>query len=281
MLSLRQLIVLGVALAAAVGAALLIGNMSAPAPPAPEAAQEATGQQVLVAVRDVPQGSLLSAADLQWRRLPDDAIGPTFITETAHPDALTEFVGAVNLRPLATGEPLQDGALVKPGDGGMLAAQVALGYRAVAVMISEESAAGGYIQPNDRVDVILTVRRPMPSAGGGSGFEIISDVILENVRVLAVGELTQVAPPREGEGQAQYLAQTAVLELSQEDSRTVARAEALAQDTGGLRLVLRGVQSEPPGLEAPSAQRWRAASLEQGVEQVGGVRVHSFGEEAR
>jgi pilus assembly protein CpaB len=248
MLSLRQLIVLGVALAAAVGAALLIGNMSAPAPPAPEAAQEATGQQVLVAVRDVPQGSLLSAADLQWRRLPDDAIGPTFITETAHPDALTEFVGAVNLRPLATNEPLQDGALVKPGDGGMLAAQVALGYRAVAVMISEESAAGGYIQPNDRVDVILTVRRPAPAAGGGSGFEIISDVILE---------------------------------LSQEDSRTVARAEALAQDTGGLRLVLRGVQSEPPGLEAPSAQRWRAASLEQGVEQMGGVRVHSFGEEAR
>jgi len=280
MLSLRQLIVLGVALAAAVGAALLIGNMSAPAPPAPAAAQEATGQQVLVALRDVPQGSLLSAADLQWRRLPDDAIGPTFITETAHPDALTEFVGAVNLRPLATAEPLQDGALVKPGDGGMLAAQVALGYRAVAVMISEESAAGGYIQPNDRVDVILTVRRPTPAAGGG-GFDIISDVILENVRVLAVGELTQVAPPREGEGQAQNLAQTAVLELSQEDSRTVARAEVLAQDTGGLRLVLRGVQSEPPGLEAPSAQRWSAASLERGGEQIGGVRMHSFGEEAR
>jgi pilus assembly protein CpaB len=273
MLSVRQFIVLAVALAAALAAALLIRNMAAPATPPAAVAEQVTGQQVLIAARDVPQGTLLTAADFEWRRLPDDAVGPTFITETTNPDALTAFVGAVTLRPVALGEPLQTTTLVMPGEGGIIAAQVPPGYRAVAVTISDASAAGGYIQPNDRVDVILTTTSAVPIPGGASRDEVKSDVILEDVRVLAVGSVTRVERPEEGEGPEPNDAGTAVLELSQGDSRAIAMAEAL----GELRLVLRGVQAEPPGLVAPSAQRWRAPALEQSMEAAGGVRVHAFG----
>ncbi len=272
MVSMRQILVLAVALVAAIVAVLLIRNMQTPAAaPAAEVAAP-VGPQVLVAARDVPQGALLAADDIVWRAFPEGAIAESFVTDAVRPDALTDMVGHVTRRAIVAGEPIVTTAVIAPGEGGILAAQLPPGYRAVSVTISDASAAGGYLQPNDRVDVILTTSTAVPVAGGGVRDEVRTDVILEDVRVLAVGSVSRPEEPAE-EGQEPNDGGTAVLELSQPDARVVAMAEEL----GELRLALRGIESEPPQMSVPSAQRWRSRALEQSVEEASSVRVHSFG----
>jgi pilus assembly protein CpaB len=273
MVSMRQILVLAVALAAAIAAVFLInGLQTQQAVPVAEVAAPA-GPQVLVAARDVPQGALLTADDVAWRVFPEEAIGDAFVTDVVRPEALTDMMGYVTRRAILAGEPIVNTAVIAPGEGGVLAAQVPPGYRAVSVIISDASAAGGYLQPNDRVDVILTTSTAVPIAGGGTRDEVRSDVIMEDVRVLAVGSVSRSEAPDEETGQSPIDAGTAVLELAQQDARTIAMAEEL----GELRLVLRGVENEPPQMDVPSAQRWRSRALEQSVEEAAGVRVHAFG----
>jgi pilus assembly protein CpaB len=273
MVSMRQILVLAVALAAAIAAVFLINGMQTPQA-IPEAAVEAPiGTQVLVAARDVPQGAPLTADDIVWRALPEEAVADAFVTNVTRPEALTDMLGHVTRRAIVAGEPIVSTAVIAPGEGGILAAQVPPGYRAVSVTISDASAAGGYLQPNDRVDVLLTTSTDIPIAGGGTRQEVRSDVILENVRVLAVGSITRPEDPDPEEGQGPTNAGTAVLELSQQDTRTI----ALAEELGELRLALRGVENEPPQLDVPSAQRWRSRALEQQVEEAAGVRIHAYG----
>lgn len=272
-MSARQLVVLAIAAIAALGAVFLIRGMaSTPAEPVAATTSE-QGERVLVVTRDLTQGMSLAASDIEWRAFPAASVGERFVSEASSPDALTDLVGAVTRRAFVAGEPVTQGAVIKRGEQGVLAAQLQLGYRAVSVEIDETSAAGGYIQPNDRVDVILTTTRELDGdANGGVTEEVLSDVILENVRVLAVGPETR--PADDEEGAERIDAATAVLELSQADTRTL----ALADELGALRLVLRGVEAEPPQLEVPSAQLWRARSLEQRAEEAPSVRVHGYGQ---
>lgn len=265
----RQLIVLAVALVAAVGAVLLV-RFNAPAPPpAQEPASAPRGEQVLVAARAVEQGAALSSRDLAWRLFPADSIGERFITESRSPQGLRDAQGAVALRPFSPGEPIVASAIAQRGAGGLLAAQLPQGYRAVAIRIDDEHAVAGYINPNDRVDVILTVTLEGDRGRGGSGERMRSDVLLEDVRVLAVGDATS---PSDREAPQRQDSRTAVLELSQFDASTL----AMAAERGTLRLVLRGVEAEPPGFRAPSAQRWRSSALDASGEG-SGVRIHAFG----
>jgi pilus assembly protein CpaB len=275
MLSVRQFIILALALVAAVAAILVIrSNSGGGAAEAEQVAAPVPGQNVLVATRDLPQGALLASADFEWRNYADNIVADSFVTETATPDALTSLIGNVTRRAIAAGEPIQNTAIIAPGEGGVMAAQVPVGYRAVAVEISDASAVGGFIQPNDRVDVILTTTTSIETPGGGSRDEVRTDVILEDVRVLAVGSVARAEAPDPEAGQEPNDGGTAVLELSQRDSRTIAMAEQL----GDLRLALRGVEAEPPGTEVTSAQRWRSRALEQSPDQGSSVRIHAYGE---
>jgi pilus assembly protein CpaB len=262
-MSARQLIVLVVAAIAAIGALLLIRGMGA-RDQAPSAESEPiAGDQVLVAARNVAQGAALSPSDLAVALFPSSSVAPSFIRLSAQPSAQADMVGAVTRRAFAQGEPITAGAVIQPEGRGFMAAQLAPGFRAVAIEIDAETAAGGYIQPNDHVDVIVTTRVSARD-GGSSGERVNSDIVLEDVRVLALGETTETQTS--GEAPATIEAGVAVLELSAEDARTL----ALADELGNISLALRGVQVETVGMRAPSSSR----SLSQ---QSGGVRIHQFG----
>jgi len=262
-MSARQLIVLVVAAIAAIGALFLIRGMGARQAAAPQAETAAiAGEQVLVAARNVAQGAALTPSDLAVVLFPTDSVAPSFVRLSQQPSAQADFVGAVTRRAFVQGEPITTTAVVQPEGRGFMAAQLEPGFRAVAVEIDEKTAAGGYIQPNDHVDVIVTTR--IQSRDGGSGEQVTSNVILEDVRVLALGDTTQTQA--EGEAPATIEANVAVLELSQEDARQL----ALASELGAVNLALRGVQVETVGMANRSSGR-------QLGQQGGSVRIHAFG----
>lgn len=256
----RQLIVLAFAAVAALAAIFLVrGVMGGGQQEAVEAAEPIAGEQVLVAARDIPQGAALSPSDLAVALFPESSVNQSFVRISQQPSAQADFVNGVTRRAFAAGEPITTGSVVQPEGRGFLAAQLEPGYRAVAIEISRETAVGGYIQPNDRVDVIMTQKIDGPNGND----EVRSDIVLEDIRILALGETTQTQTT--GEAPAIVEAAVAVLELTAEDARTL----ALAGEVGDVQLALRGVQVETVGMRAPSRGGVR--------QQSGSVRVHSYG----
>ncbi|MBL8548688.1 MAG: Flp pilus assembly protein CpaB [Hyphomonadaceae bacterium] len=270
-MSARQLIILAVAFIAAAGALFLIRGMSN-VRPAPAVAADVQMGRVLVAAREIPQGAALESGDLQWRPFPPETINANFVKESDQPAALTEMNGWVARRAFLAGEPIVKASVISPDGRGFLAAQLLPGYRAVSLKIDRETAVGGYIQPNDRVDVMLTTETDVERDGGGGDKEVRTDVVLENVRIMAIGEHTQ--PPEAGRAPEPIDGGYAIIELSAADARTLAYADAL----GNLSLTLRGVEVEPPGLRVASAAKRGAGALDQNVRELGSsVRVHSYG----
>ena len=257
-MSARQLIVLAFAAIAAIVALVVIRGMgSRSAEPTAQAAPIA-GEQVLVVARDVPQGAALTPSDLAVVTFPEEAVTPAFIRISQMPSAQTDFVGAVTRRAFAQGEPIVLNSVLQPEGRGFMAAILEPGYRAVAVEIAPEAAAGGFIQPNDRVDVIVTHE----VEGEGGGEQIRSEIVLQDVRVLAIGDQTQTQTS--GEAPAVLNASTAVLELTAEDARVL----QMGREMGEVSLALRGVQAETVGL----GQSGRGVT-----QQSGAVRIHAFG----
>jgi pilus assembly protein CpaB len=259
-MSARQLIVLVVAGIAAVAALLLIRGMGGRGDAADQV-EQVSGEQILVAARDLPQGAALTPSDLAVARFPEGSVAPGFVRLSTQPSAQADFVGGVTRRPFVQGEPITAANVVQPEGRGFMAAQLAPGYRAIAIEIEQQTAAGGYIQPNDHVDVIVTTRAQNRNGGGE---QVNSNIVLEDVRVLALGTTTQTQT--QGEGPQTIEAGVAVLELTAEDARTL----ALADELGTINLALRGVQVETVGMRAPSTGR----ALSQ---QSGAVLLHQYG----
>ncbi len=262
-MSARQLIVLVVAAIAAVGALLLIRSLgSGQAEQTTAEAEQIAGEQVLVAARDIPQGAALAPSDLAVALFPTSSVSPSFVRVSQQPSAQADFVGGVTRRAFVQGEPISATAVVQPEGRGFLAAQLEPGFRAVAIEIEAITAAGGFIQPNDHVDVIVT--STIDNRDGG-GEQVRSDIVLRDVRVLALGDKTQTQAS--GEAPEIVEAGVAVLELTAEDARIL----ALADEMGRLSLALRGVQAETVGMETPGG------SGRQLSQQSGGVRIHAYG----
>jgi pilus assembly protein CpaB len=262
-MSARQLIVLVVAAVAAVGALLLIRSLgSRQAEQTAAETEQIAGEQVLVAARDIPQGAALAPSDLAVALFPQSSVSPSFVRVSQQPSAQADYVGGVTRRAFVQGEPISASAVVQPEGRGFLAAQLEPGFRAVAVEIETSTAAGGFIQPNDHVDVIVTSRIDNREGGGE---QVRSDIVLRDVRVLALGDKTETQSS--GEAPEVVEASVAVLELTAEDSRIL----ALADEMGTISLALRGVQAETVGMETPGGS---GRTLSQ---QSGGVRIHAFG----
>ncbi len=155
-----RLAVLAVALAAGGLAAMMAARMRtpAPAPVVVERAEAVPMTDVLVAVADIPIGNSLTANDLSWQKWPKEAAGGHFITRDARPDAREQLKGAVVRTPFYAGEPIREQKLVLGARSGFMSAILAAGMRAVSTEISPETGAGGFVLPNDKVDVILTRR---------------------------------------------------------------------------------------------------------------------------
>jgi pilus assembly protein CpaB len=260
-MSMRQVIVLVIAAIAAVGALLLIRAMNSSEPaPAETPAAAIVGEEILVAARDIAQGAALTPGDLKVAAFPSEVVSEHFIRIAGRPSAQTELVGAVTRRPFVQGEPIIADMVVQPDGRGFMAAMLAPGYRAVAVEIENSNAAGGYIQPNDHVDVILTQK--IDGAEGG-GDQVRSEIVLADVRVIAIGDKTQ--PQTTGSAPEQIQAGVAVLELTAEGARALGQAKEL----GDIALALRAVQVDTVGL---TNNQTRPASQSSGA-----VIVHAFG----
>lgn len=261
-MSVQRIVILAVALLAALGALLLVRNASGPQAAAPVAVE---GPMVLIAVKDIPAGVAAQADMLAWTSWPADAVNTAFITQAADPKALETYTGAVARTDVQAGEPITEKRLVKRGDRGLFAATIRPGYRAVAMPITPETAAANFITPGDRVDIILA--RKIDGLDGRGLSEVRSDVVLEDIRVLSVGEQirTQDGEPKPMEGTV------ATLELSPRDAETF----ALARKLGDVSLALRAI--EPTDGRLDTARRIGVRALDQGIQDAGGVRVHAFG----
>lgn len=209
----------------------------APATTIVQAAPQAPAQEVLVASADLGQGQTLSDANMHWQPWSEDAVNPAFITRSARANAPETLNGSVVRSQFVSGEPIREEKLA-PADSSLLAAILPPGKRAVAVRISAENTAGGFVLPNDRVDVLHTVTRQGQAEGLAEG---VSRTILTNIRVLAIDQKAD-----DTNTEAVVVGKTATLELDPRQVETVTAAEA----SGLLSLALRSTEDND---EAPTS----------------------------
>lgn len=225
-----RLVVLGIAIAAGGLAALLASGGDEPvAPPAPVTQFETV--DVLIAAADVGMGTTLTAEAMKWQQWPAAAAGPSFIRKSDRPDAIEELKGAIVRGSFTSGEPIQEARLIKADGSGYMAAILPSGMRAVSTQISPETGAGGFILPNDRVDVLLT-RRDKEAETRSSGDIFVSETILRDVRVLAIDQTVQ-----DKDGEKVVLGETATLELAPHQAEKL----VLARQLGTISLALRSI----------------------------------------
>jgi pilus assembly protein CpaB len=195
---------------------------------------------VLVAAKDIEVGEKLAPGSIIWKPWPNDNVIDAMITKDEKPDAdqaIAEFRALVQMY---EGETIIEKKLVDPKGGGFMSAILPKGMRAISVAISDRSSAGGFILPNDRVDVILT--RKINGSSGGNQI-VKSETVISNVRVLAVNQTFRQA--KEGE-EVSIKGETATLEMSMPQAEVVARVES----EGELSLALRSIaESEGHAME--------------------------------
>jgi len=226
-----RIVVLGVAVAAGGLAALMAGRQVQVQAPPPEPVTKLDTTEVLVAKNDIGIGQAVGASDLHWQIWPVAAAGPYFIRKNDKPGAVEEFSGSIARAPMVAGEPVRESKLIKANGSGFMAAILPSGMRAVSTEISPETGAGGFILPNDHVDVILSRRdREAEKAAGHDTF--VSETILNNIRVLAIDQAVE-----EKNGQRVVVGKTATLELAPRQAETL----ALARQLGTLSLALRSI----------------------------------------
>ena len=186
---------------------------------------------VLVASKDLHMGDKLVDATV-WKPWPKDNVLSIMIKRSDKPDATKELAQARVRLPIYKDEPLMDKKILLPGTGGFLSANLPKGMRAISVAISNRSAAGGFILPNDRVDVILTRKT---SEGKAQSQVVHSETVLSNVRVLAVNQVFKQAG--DNDPVTVEKGETATLELEPQQSEIVAQVES----SGELSLALRSI----------------------------------------
>lgn len=217
---LRVILLIGALGAGGVAAWLVIAARPEPVTKIVEAPP--VTQDVLVAAGDLLQAQTLTKQNLRWQAWPQSALNPVYITRSSRPDAIDSLAGAIVRNHMAAGQPIQEGNLT-PRHAGYLSTVLPAGKRAMAVRISAESTAGGFILPNDRVDVLHS-----------DGRSPVSRTILSNVRVLAIDQVVDDTNKNES-SKANVIGKTATLELDPSQAEILTAAQA----AGTLSLSLR------------------------------------------
>ncbi len=231
-----QIAVLGATIVA-FGAAYVLFNNS-PAPPRVAQTVQAPKvdtDEVLVAAQDIPMGTSIGEASVIWHPWPKQDISEYMIAKSSGPNVMEDVKGSMTRDAFLRGEPMRRDKLVKGGASGFMSAILPSGMRAVAIKIDNggDSYAGGFILPNDRVDVITIYHDD--EATKVRGVTVIgARTILANVRVLAIGQNVQ-----EENGKKVVVGANATLELDPAQAELV----ILAQQSGNtnLHLVLRSL----------------------------------------
>lgn len=222
-----RIVVLAIAFASAIGAALIARNMVSSEPKVRTVEKTVGATKVLVAAQPINLGDIINGTSLKWQEWPKNGVTPALITNTSDPNAIGQLSGSLARAPMIPGEPISKEKLVKPQSGGVLAAILPSGKRAVALPITDESAAGGFVLPDDRVDVILSRQMQV-----GSKQQRVSETVLRDVRVLAIGQSLQ------SKGNEKTASgRTATLEVTPRQAETLTLAESM----GHLSLSLRSL----------------------------------------
>ncbi|AND86407.1 MULTISPECIES: Flp pilus assembly protein CpaB [Bradyrhizobium] len=260
-----RIVVLVIALGAGgVAAYLASGYDNKPAPALPVAEKLPT-VEVLVAKNDIQLGQAVKPEDLQWQSWPAATASGAFIRRDSRPEAQTQIAGSIARVPLMQGEPIREQKLVRAEGSGFMAAILPSGMRAVSTDVTAETSAGGFILPNDRVDIVLTRRLKNPDVNGPTAGNdlILSEVILTNIRVLAIDQA-----PKEKDGQNAVVGKTVTLELKPDQVATL----TAARQGGTLQLALRSIVDA-------NATELTAEDL--AIKRSGGVNVIRYGVQVR
>jgi pilus assembly protein CpaB len=218
---LRVVLLIGALGAGGVAAWLVIASRPEPVTKVVVQQGPAT-QDVLVAAGDLRPAQTLTKQNLRWQAWPENLLNPVYVTRSSRPDAIEALAGALIRNHMAAGEPVREANLI-PRHTGYLATVLPSGKRAMAVRISAESTAGGFILPNDRVDILHS-----------DGRSQISHTVLSNVRVLAIDQVVDDTAKNDG-SKANVIGKTATLEVDP----TQAEILSAAQSSGTLSLSLR------------------------------------------
>lgn len=184
-----------------------------------EARTRVATRSVVLAAQDIPEGASIDLTSLTIKDWPVATIPPgTFST-------LDSVVGRVARVPIYTGEAVVPGRLAPPGTGPGLEVKIAPGMRAMAIKINDVAGIAGLVQPNSRVDVLVTLRTGQDRA------QQIAKLFMENMRVLSMGTTVE-----RGDDGKPINATTATLEVRPDEAERL----AIAANQGAIQLVLRG-----------------------------------------
>lgn len=233
-----RLVVLGIAIVSGAGAVILVSNMQS-SPQEPQSPQVIGApamdvDEILVAANDIALGKQIAPEDFTWKQWPRGGLGPGAIKKSDDAAITDTLKGSVARGAFLAGEPIRRDKLIKSGSSGFLSAILPSGARAVAINIDSSggTSAGGFILPNDRVDVIHTIKKDTGQMTQMGQDVMISTTLLHNIRVLAIGQNVQ-----EKDGQMVVIGSNATLELDPSQAEMI----VTAQKNGQLSLALRSM----------------------------------------
>lgn len=240
-------LVLALAIVAA-GAAALLVHKAGTAKHTVHERPVSDAVEVLVASRTIGAGETVGAGDVRWQVWPKSALVAGSIERRPGASASAPAFEAAPARyPILAGEPVIEAKLARPGQGGVLAMLVAPGMRAVSVPIREETAAGGFIQPQDHVDVMLTRKG---HDGGRVAKGASSEIVLRGAKVLAIGKGLD---GRGGGASGQV--RTATLELTLAQWRRLIAAQSAGELSLALVAASDGERVEPETVNVPEPEQ--------------------------
>lgn len=219
----------------------LLTGASAPvaAAAAVQPVQPVDGPEVLVATRALPIGTILDATALKFQPWPKELVDNAYFLKKE--TDLRSLQGTVVRNAITAGQPVTQGALVKPGDRGFLAAALGPGMRAVTVPVQANAAVAGFVFPGDRIDLILT----QTVSGGGDGPPLkVSETVLRNLRVLATDQRTDNSVGEDGKSIVRTYSSVTV-----EATPKLAEQLTVSQTLGSLSLALRSIADNTAELE--------------------------------
>ena len=197
-----------------------------------EEAQSAT-VEVIVAAVDIPFGVEIGREQLATIRWPRESVPEGIFTEfdTLIPGGEEPHRRAK--RAMSQGELVLASKVSGFGEKVTITQTLTPGHRAMAISVSAETSAGGFVTPGDHVDIVLT-------HGGGETLRTVT--VLQNIRVVGVDQLS------DEQSDAPVVARTVTVEVTPENGQKL----ALAQRAGSLSLSLRsldmaeGVEEDEP-----------------------------------
>ncbi|MBL1241539.1 MAG: Flp pilus assembly protein CpaB [OCS116 cluster bacterium] len=248
-MNLSKIIIIVIALGVAIGAMMLSKSLvSQPQQVAEvQVIDKVEKTNILLAKTMMPMGHKVTEDDIMWQEWPKDMVRETMITEIGGEDMMEKALASIVKIQIDEGDPIRFSKLVDPQGGGLLSAILAPGMRAISTPISPETGAGGFILPNDKVDVLLTKQ--------DRNAQNKTKTILANIKVLAIDQTI-----REEDGQQVVVGRTATLELSSAQSEIL----ALANNEGSLTLSLRSLADRNVSENAPVRLKRKLTILRHG-----------------